>query len=131
MQTHGDRAEHDRQHEARGDDEEGEILGADTGLHQLDLVFLIWSSWSILKLLRIERTRSAASLRLRQLLALVGRRDDARLQLLAALVERLHAARHRVLDRGRGIDASITAKVATALRIVAIQMTSNREGWGQ
>ena len=39
-----------------------------------------------------------------QLLALVGRGDDARLELLAALVERLDAARHRILDRRRRID---------------------------
>src|SRR4030095_7094363 len=39
-----------------------------------------------------------------QLLALVGRRDDAGLQLFTAFVPRLDATRHRILDRRRRID---------------------------
>jgi hypothetical protein len=39
-----------------------------------------------------------------QLLALVGRCDDPRLELFAAIVQRFHPPRHRVANGGRGID---------------------------
>ena len=105
VEHHHDRkSDHDRQHEAREDDEEGEVLGADAGLHQLQL-----SLFQLVVLKHLELRQDPADLVGRlvavgELLALVGRGDDAGFQLLAALVERLDAPRHRILDRGRSID---------------------------
>ena len=67
-------------------------------------IFLIWSSCSILNCDRSWRTLVGRLVAVGELLALVGRRDDAGLQLLAALVERLDAAGHRVRDRRRSVD---------------------------
>jgi hypothetical protein len=74
-------------------------------LEQLDLRFL-----DLLVLQHLERAQQGADAVRRLVLVgdllapLGGGGDDAGLQLLAPLVERLDALGHRILDRGRGID---------------------------
>jgi CheY-like chemotaxis protein len=97
-------SKNDWQDEAGEDDEEGEILGADAGLHQLLLRLL---DLVVLQHPELRQDRAHAVCRLVAVpkrLALVRRGDDAGLELLAALVERFHAPSHRVLDGGRGVN---------------------------
>src|SRR5438045_480518 len=87
-------------------------------------VFLIWSSCSILKLLRMPRTRSAATFLLVIFLRLLV---DATMPALSCSRRSLTAmtcpaSRSRTEDTSE--IATITASVATALRMVSTQMTS-------
>ncbi len=80
-------------------------LRADAGLHQLDLRDL---ELALLQHLHRRQQRADPVGRLVLLdqlgAALRSRGGDAGLELLAAIVERLDALRHRIAHRGRGVD---------------------------
>src|SRR5687768_14872355 len=94
-------------------------------------VFLIWSSWSILRLPRMPRTRSAAAFLLVSFLRLLVEATmpafNCSRRSLSALTRRANGA--RTVDAAK-ISRS-TAKVATALSRVATQMTSTPRRVGE
>jgi hypothetical protein len=98
------RAEQDRQHHAAKDHGHGPFLVALAGLGQLCCASASWLSCSTFSLSRKLRIASVVSLRRRSWARFGPLRGNARLQLLAPLVQRLHALVHGVAHAQRQPD---------------------------